>query len=357
MKQRLAAFVASVCALMSCDLAQAHRGHQTAVVVSGISATPSSTSATINWTNSPAAKGQVCHGTTTSYGTCTTRDSSNVTSDSASLSGLKASTLYHYQISATATGYSQGTSPDETFTTTASSTPSSGIPAILAKLNPGVTYVQNNSVSDTFTSDSSLNSSLWAEDNCCEIGVSWPYNLNNVTFSSANGINLAANSSGVGGIWTPNYSLPQNGSYVQITAKLSPAWPAFWLNLYSTPTNEVDVFEDYGNNDYEITIHDWPSCPGNVDGSCVVGNTTISLGFDPTAAFHVYGFYFGSTSLAFVVDGSVVWTWATSNDPDWVDEALPIILDNGYCTGQSWCGTEGTSPNYYIKSMQVFNPK
>jgi hypothetical protein len=88
------------------------------VVISGISSgTPTSTGATITWTNTPTAEGQACYGLTTSYGTCSTRDSSNTVSDSATISGLAASTLYHYQINATAVGSTQGFSADQTFTT------------------------------------------------------------------------------------------------------------------------------------------------------------------------------------------------------------------------------------------------
>lgn len=88
------------------------------IVFSSISSgAPTSSSATITWTNTPAAQGQVCYGLTTAYGTCSTRDASPITSDSATLSGLTASTAYHYQINATASGYTQSYSSDQTFTT------------------------------------------------------------------------------------------------------------------------------------------------------------------------------------------------------------------------------------------------
>jgi hypothetical protein len=74
--------------------------------------------ATITWTTNAPADSQVRYGLTSSYGSQTPVDPANVTSHSAALSGLSASTLYHYQaVSANAYGTAQ--SADYTFTTTA----------------------------------------------------------------------------------------------------------------------------------------------------------------------------------------------------------------------------------------------
>src|SRR5580700_7738342 len=56
------------------------------------------TGAVINWTTDVAATSQVEYGTTTSYGTLTTLNSSLVTSHSVTLSGLASGTLYHYRV-------------------------------------------------------------------------------------------------------------------------------------------------------------------------------------------------------------------------------------------------------------------
>jgi hypothetical protein len=98
------------------------------VVISGISSgTPTASTATITWTNTPAtALGQVCYGAPNGppnvYGTCTARDTVPIVPDTATLIGLAASSTYHYQINATATGHTQGfSSPDQSFTTAAGS--------------------------------------------------------------------------------------------------------------------------------------------------------------------------------------------------------------------------------------------
>jgi chitodextrinase len=67
--------------------------------ISGVAAASITTSgATISWTTDVGATSQVEYGTTTSYGTLTTLNSSLVTSHSTVLTGLAASTLYHYRV-------------------------------------------------------------------------------------------------------------------------------------------------------------------------------------------------------------------------------------------------------------------
>ncbi|MDM7995935.1 MAG: fibronectin type III domain-containing protein [Acidobacteriota bacterium] len=85
----------------------------TGVSASGITAT----GATISWTSNEAADSQVEYGTTLSYGTSTTLNSSLVTSHSQSLSGLAASTTYHYRVKSRDAAGNLATSGDYTFTT------------------------------------------------------------------------------------------------------------------------------------------------------------------------------------------------------------------------------------------------
>lgn len=73
-------------------------------------------SATLTWSTNSDATGKVNYGTSAGYGSSTTTASS--TSHSAILSGLSASTTYHYQIQVTGTGGTTTTN-DATFTTSA----------------------------------------------------------------------------------------------------------------------------------------------------------------------------------------------------------------------------------------------
>src|SRR6185437_9018873 len=87
----------------------------TNVASSGVSAT----GATITWTTGVGATSQVKYGTTSAYGSTTTLDSTMVTSHSQTLSGLTASTTYHYSVVSKDATNNQVSSPDATFTTTA----------------------------------------------------------------------------------------------------------------------------------------------------------------------------------------------------------------------------------------------
>src|SRR5208283_4132224 len=89
------------------------------VVVSNIT----SSSVTITWTTDQASTTQVAYGTTASYGTTTTLSSTLVTSHTTNLTGLTASTLYHFQAQSQNAGGITGVSPDATFTTLSSSAP------------------------------------------------------------------------------------------------------------------------------------------------------------------------------------------------------------------------------------------
>jgi hypothetical protein len=95
-------------------------GDTTAPTISGVassSLTPSG--ATVTWTTNEAADSQVEYGTTTSYGSSTTLDTSLVTSHSVALSGLSASTTYHYRVKSKDASSNLATGTDNTFTTSA----------------------------------------------------------------------------------------------------------------------------------------------------------------------------------------------------------------------------------------------
>jgi Purple acid Phosphatase, N-terminal domain len=88
-------------------------GTGAAPAISAVSATGVvSNAATITWSTDIAANSQVEYGTTTAYGTSSTLDGALVTSHSEPLTGLSASTTYHFRVhSGTAV------SADNTFTT------------------------------------------------------------------------------------------------------------------------------------------------------------------------------------------------------------------------------------------------
>jgi hypothetical protein len=91
-------------------------------VISGVTASNlTSTGAVITWTTNEAATTQVDYGTTSGYGATTTLNSALVTGHSQSLSGLTASTMYHYRVRSADGANNPAVSGDFTFTTTSAS--------------------------------------------------------------------------------------------------------------------------------------------------------------------------------------------------------------------------------------------
>ncbi len=92
----------------------------TSPVISGVSINDVTTSdASINWTTDEPATSQVDYGTTTSYGSTVTNGTVLSTSHDLGLSGLTASTLYHFRVTSMDAANNTATTSDETFTTSA----------------------------------------------------------------------------------------------------------------------------------------------------------------------------------------------------------------------------------------------
>lgn len=92
----------------------------TPLVISNVKATNlTSSSATITWNTNIAATSQVHYGLTTAYGTSTSPTSTYVTNHSVKLSGLSASTGYHYKVTSTSESGGSASSGDNTFVTAA----------------------------------------------------------------------------------------------------------------------------------------------------------------------------------------------------------------------------------------------
>ena len=88
--------------------------------ISNISSSPGPLTAIITWTTSVTGDSLINFGTSTTYTNSSTYSSSYVTSHSVTLTGLTASTTYHYQI--VSSDGLVATSSDQTFTT-----PSAGV--------------------------------------------------------------------------------------------------------------------------------------------------------------------------------------------------------------------------------------
>ena len=102
-------------------------------LISGVvSSSITATSAAISWTTNEASNSQIQYGTTTSYGASTTLATGMVTAHSQSLSGLTASTSYHYRVLSKDAAGNLAISGDYTFTTLSSIDITSGLVAAFA---------------------------------------------------------------------------------------------------------------------------------------------------------------------------------------------------------------------------------
>ena len=94
-------------------------------VISNITVTPSVSGAVIGWTTDEAATSTVDYGLTNGY-SYTSSNGSYVTSHSRTLSGLDASTIYHFRVVSSDASDNEAASSDSTFTTSAPPAPTNG---------------------------------------------------------------------------------------------------------------------------------------------------------------------------------------------------------------------------------------
>ncbi|GBE40547.1 exoglucanase B precursor [bacterium BMS3Bbin09] len=109
----------------SAEISRTFSGNDiTPPVISGIqTANITDSSITVSWTTDEASDAKVQYGTTTSYGMNTPVNSSMVTSHSQKISGIAASTLYHYRMISSDAAGNKKVTDDYTFTTVAAPEP------------------------------------------------------------------------------------------------------------------------------------------------------------------------------------------------------------------------------------------
>lgn len=128
-------------------------------ISAGTASAISSSGAGITWTTSTPSDSQVEYGLTTSYGTATPLNTSLVTAHAVTLSGLTASTTYHYRVKS---GDAQGNlavSGDYAFTTA----PASAGPAQVVWTNPVNVTVTGNSLQKTSGCDGCFDAGAFSQ--------------------------------------------------------------------------------------------------------------------------------------------------------------------------------------------------
>lgn len=158
----------------------------TAPAITLTGTTPAQTSATVAWTTDEAADSQAEYGTTSSYTASTTLDSSLVTSHSVSVTGLTASTTYHYRVLSTDASGNLAASTDQTFTTTAAAdTTAPTITAIASSTSTtGATITWTTNENADSRVDYGSNSSYGTASTSATLGTSHSITLSGLTSST-----------------------------------------------------------------------------------------------------------------------------------------------------------------------------
>ena len=167
-----------------------------APVISSVVVTATSSAATFTWTTDQSSDTRVSIGTTTSY-TIATTSPQLLTSHSMTVTGLTASTTYHYQIGSTNASSTLATTTDATFNTIQDTTP-----PVLSGPAGGPTYT-------SFTAD-------WVTDEAANarlvigVGTSSPYTLatSSAVYETGHALYIIGLSSGTTYHWQYSSSDP-----------------------------------------------------------------------------------------------------------------------------------------------------
>jgi len=245
--------------------------------ISGVNSTSiNSSSAVVNWTTNEASDTQVQYGTTTSYGSSTTLNSAMVTSHSQSISGLAASTLYHYRVLSRDASNNLATSGDYTFTTSA--LPDTTAPVIS---NVQATNITASTVIITWTTNEASTSQT-------NYGMTSSYGYSTALNASLETIH-SVSITGLSGYTTYNYRVRSkdaagneatSANYSFTTSNNSPTIDSFTAD----PTTGVkplivNFTTTSSDSDGYITKYEW-----DFDGDGVYEEDTGNIG----STFHTY---------------------------------------------------------------------
>ncbi len=139
-------------------------------LISGVTASPSTTSATITWSTDEASTSRVDYGTSSSSLSSNVVDSTLVTAHSLTVSGLAAGTTYYFRVTSVDAASNTSTSPSTnfaplSFTTTAVNAPPviSAVASIPGSTSAQITWTTNDPATSTVnygTSSSALTSTV-----------------------------------------------------------------------------------------------------------------------------------------------------------------------------------------------------
>ncbi len=175
-----------------------------ALTISGVQpAAPTTTGFQVNWSTSLAASSAVDYGTTATYGSSTTTNTSMVTSHQVAVTGLSAGTLYHFRVRSKDAANTSASSPDMTFATAGDTTPptvSVTAPATNATIS-GVTTASANATDNVGVTSVQFKVDS-ANTGAAITAAPYNYSLNTTALSNGNHILTAVASDAAGNTTT-----------------------------------------------------------------------------------------------------------------------------------------------------------
>ncbi|MBI4526179.1 MAG: fibronectin type III domain-containing protein [Deltaproteobacteria bacterium] len=289
---RLDAFIAKVPAdlLVSTTSLPTPSADTTPPVISGVNVPViTSSAATIMWSTNESSDTQVEYGPTTAYGGLSALNTTKVTSHSATLSGVAASTLYHYRVKSRDASGNLSVSGDFTFTTLALTTASPAGPSV-------ANVVWTNLVNVTATGNSLKKTS--GCNGCADAGAT-----SQQTIASGNGYVefTAAETSTLRFLGLSNGNAGTTGGEIKFAIRLQSGWAEVRESgVYKKNTTFAtgDVFriavesgavKYYKNGGLLYTSTVAPTYPLLVDTSIYNLNGTLSNAVISTAATQTTG--------------------------------------------------------------------
>lgn len=274
-------------------------------ITSGPTVSTTATSATVTWTTSAASSGLVNYGLTSAYGSQVVDPNSNTTSHSVTISGLTASTQYHYQV-ISSNAYGTAQTSDAVFTTA-----STMADIVIDNLDPGWT-------------NTSPNSNTWSAGSVAEV----PKIGTNYLYRAGDGL-LTESSITRKCRWTPNLSTA--GTY-----------DVYVFYQKGTNRNTAAPYKVYYNGGVVTSIQDQYQAEPNGGGWFLIGQDLPFLA--GTAG------YVELTTLSldtkYVSADAAKWVFKTA-----ADTTAPVVnsvTDDKYTTSTtslyaSWAATEPES--------------
>jgi uncharacterized protein YtpQ (UPF0354 family) len=313
-------------------------------VISNVGSSNVTTSAaTISWTTNEGSDSQIDYGTTASYGASTVLNTSLVASHSQNLTGLAASTTYHYRVKSKDAAGNLASSGDFTFTT---ATPQDTTPPVIS--NVGSSNVTTSAATISWTTNEGSDSQI-DYGTTASYGASTVLNTSLIASHSQNLTGLAAST-------TYHYSvkskdaagnLASSGNFTFTTATPPDTAPPVISNVGSSNVTTSAATISWTTNEGSDSQIDYGTTASY--GASTVLNTSLvashSQNLTGLAASTTYHYSVKSKDAAGNLASSGNFTFTTATPQDTTPPVISNVGSSNVTTSAatiSWTTNEGS---------------